>query len=288
ALLGAARSPEGLFYARIEPNGRGGYAVDRKNRSSAWPRLLAACLRFGAISGDSRFVAPAEEVLQGLPGIHARIWRNRPEILARDAPGILNLVALALRDDSTPGRPNLGRTLDWLDRESAKIRSALKDPSRSLKESHDGLFARATLAHAWFLSAGTRLVPWREDLVAGANVTGDTLDVVLQSEALWDGTLLFDSRGLRDPATLATDTAYEPGLPTRFPIEPGEDYSIQISGAGGSAIWNGTLLGQGLRVSVDPASGHHIRIVKLPSHLPPSPADTDADSTLTIEPQSPF
>ncbi|MDA0746369.1 MAG: hypothetical protein O2954_07605, partial [bacterium] len=35
-LLTRARNPEGFFYARIEPDSRGGYSIDRKARSSEW------------------------------------------------------------------------------------------------------------------------------------------------------------------------------------------------------------------------------------------------------------
>ncbi len=281
ALLGEARSPEGLFYARIEPNGKGGYAVDRKNRSSAWPRLLVACLLFGQISGESRFVQPAQEVLQALPSIHARIWRNRPEILARDTPGILSLLARAHGEVRPPAPRHLERALDWLDRESARIQDALTTPPGPPKESHDGAFAHAALSHAWYRSAGLRLIPWREDLVAGAAIAGDTLFVVLQSEALWAGTLHFDAdrSGLRGAVEYAD--AFDHGFPARFALVPDENYAIRISGAGGSAIWSGTSLGQGLRVSIDPLRDHHIRIAKVPHRGPPPALDSPEDSSAT-------
>ena len=279
ALLDKARSPEGLFYARIEPDGRGGYAVDRKNRSSAWPRLLAACFLFGQISGEPRFERPALEILEDLPSIHARIWRNRPEILARDAPGILRLLTRAQTKAHAPDRPRLQRTLDWLDRESGRIQDALANPPGSPKESHDALFAQAALSHAWYKSAGLRLIPWRRDLVAGAAVAGDTLYVALQAEAPWQGTLHFDSARLRNREAFVPADAFDHGLPARFALAPDEDYAIRISGAGGSAIWSGAVLGQGLRVSIAPQNDHRVRIAKLPHRDPQPVLDSPEDSS---------
>ncbi len=270
-LLSHTRSPEGLFYARIEPDRRGGYAVNRKNRSSTWPQLLASCLLFGQISGNTTYSEPVYEILRTLPKIHARAWGDRPDIAARDIPGILSLLARARSSLMPADTAAYTAALTWVDE---RMETLLKStPSSPRSENSEAAFARAALSYAWFKTAGIRLDPWREDLACGATVAGDTLYLALRSDLPWQGRFAFDIPRHQEHNGFAEPYPFNHGFPERFPIQSDAYYTIHISGAGGSATWAGSLLREGLQITLKLGEPHHIRITKVQEISPPQPVD---------------
>jgi hypothetical protein len=269
-LLARATTPEGQFYARIEPNRRDGYSVDRKNRTDDWPRLLSAVLTFGRISGNEAYIRAVSRALDALPAAYASVWRSRPDRLAGSLPGVLHLLS-RMRDD----RPVRTAQIEaWVD---DRIVELLQQSTPSRGSAAESNLIRASLAYAWHKSAGLRVSPWTEQIRCGAYVVGDTAWVAISTDEPWEGQVIFD---VRNGDWADQDEPPCQAYPTSFPIYPEAEYGIRIVGAGGRAIWTGSLLEGGL--SADLAPGHPV-YVQL--HLaPPAPLPTRTD-TLTIDPQ---
>ena len=249
-LYAYARSPEGLFYARIEPDGKGGYAVDRKNRSAAWPQILAASLIFGRASENATYVRPVQETLKNLPELYTRSRSSRSARVTDTLPGILTLLAhIPLSEETGALQPSLA----WADREmAALLQMQPSTSSMPQNERSGGARLHAALAYA-FKTAGIHLDPWREDLICGATVANDTLYLALQADLPWQGRIAFDT-SVDDPLPKAHP--FDPGFPKRFGIASNAYYTIRISGAGGSATWAGSLLRAGLPVSLTAGAFH--------------------------------
>ena len=283
-LYAYARSPEGLFYARIEPDGKGGYAVDRKNRSSAWPHILAASLTFGRASGNATYVRPVHETLKNLPELYTRSRGNRSDRIADTLPTILTLLAhIPPSEDPTALQPALA----WADREMAALLQTQPSTSPAPQnERSGGARLHAALAYAWFKTAGIRLDPWREDLICGATVAGDTLYFALQADLPWQGRIAFDTSGDGSRLPLPQGHPFDHGFPKRFGIASNAYYTIRISGAGGSATWSGSLLKAGLPVTLAAGEIHRIQIAR--ATPPPRPMDAAEDSLQAEDPEEQF
>jgi hypothetical protein len=267
-LLARATTPEGQFYARIEPDRRDGYAVDRKNRTADWPRLLSAVLTFGQIAGNETYIQAVARALDTLPAAYARVWRGRPDRLAGSLPGVLHLLSRT-RDD----RPVQAAQIEtWVDDRIAELLSQDAPSPGSAAEQN---MIRASLAYAWHKSAGLRISPWSEQTRCGAYVAGDTVWVAISTDEPWEGRIEFDVRCGGELSRIAPPCQ---AYPASFPIYPEAEYGIRIVGAGGRAIWTGSLLKDGLTADITPGHPVHIQM-----HLaPPAPLPTQAD-TLGID-----
>ena len=285
-LLTHARSPEGVFYARIEPDRGGGYAVDRKNRTPAWPGLLAAAFVFGQASGNTTYARPVRDALSAIPEVHTRLWGNRPGITATSLPDILDLYACARRAQSLD-RVVSQNLLDWMGREMGALLASFGVASTAQRAEDESAFARAALAYAWFKAAGVRFHPWQEDLSLGASVSGDTLFVSIQAESPCQGRLVFDTPRHREIYRFTEPYPIHHGLPEWFAVDGESDYAIRITGAGGSAVWSGVLLKPGIRVALKAGESRDIRIIKRPHwrrRLQPAEPDTLQTQPATGQP----
>jgi len=271
-LLTHARTPEGLFYARIHADGRGGYAVDRKNRSPAWPGLLSSALLFGHVTGNTVCTEAVKAALKNLPGAHTQLWGSRPEVTAANIPAMLSLCALALQTGAISDR-DAELLLSWIDVEMQEpLRRLGAMPWKTESTLNRSTLAAAAMAYAWLKSGGLRLEEWRQDLSLGVHVQGDTLYASLRAERRWDGWIRFaQSEG---PVCGVTRSLAQ-GFPTWFGISSEHRYGIDISGAGGTAIWSGAVLAQGLRAAVDPGTPVHIRIARYARTPEPLPEEPD-------------
>ena len=261
-LLTHARTPEGVFFARIEPDRGGGYAVDRKNRTPAWPGLLAAALVFSQASGNTAYVPPVRDALSAIPEVHTRLWGNRPGIMATSLPDILDLYAFA-RHAQSMDHVVSQNLLAWTDREMEALLTSF-DAASTAQTAEDESAARAALAYAWLKTAGMRIQPWQEDLSLGASASGDTLFVSIQADSPYLGRLVFDTPRHREIYRFTEPYPVHHGFPEWFAVDGESDYAIRITGAGGSAIWSGVLLKPGLRVALKAGESRYIRIIKRP------------------------
>lgn len=235
ALFTHGLGESGRFHRRIQPDGRGGYSIDRRRRSAETVRILNAAYHYGRLSGNTTYVEralaalsryrPAGDDIGEIPA-----FLSAPEhVEVHDSGTIVETVL------SDSGRPltTLGET------ESADLLEAL-------------------LSLAWSRSAGVRTVPWREDLSLTGRTDGRSLTLTVSLEAPWQGRLIppFDRIGA---PVLAG------GFPSTFTLRAGTDYEIRHGQS--LSVWAGALLTDG--IAADFATPFSLTITSLP--LTPAP-----------------
>jgi hypothetical protein len=221
---------------RIDPDGRGGYSIDRRRASPHEARLLAAAARFGSLSGNAAYVTHAH--------------RGADNLTTKDGAG--SLLELAILADQLGSESFTARVWQAIER---GIQTP-PPPRIAEEDDADRLLWLTTLSVD--SGAGTRLTPWRSDVRWGASVRSDTLRVVLQADNRWEGHLFFAS-----PNSLS-----HPGYPRRYVIEPDALYLIRLSDSATLTTWQGRHLMDGFSVRLNTNQELSLTVVR----QPPAPA----------------
>lgn len=239
ALFSQGLKPGGRFHRRLQPDGRGGYSIDRKRESPFPLRILLAAHRYGQLSGNQTYVNTASSGLSSFKPDAETAHRMLPDLIraARISPeaaariSALNITSLA----DTP-------SIDW-------------------DETADAAALRALLATAWRRSGGLRAQPWRQDVVVSSTASDAGVRAELHLETPWRGQLLLPTF-----APYTASTVYTPLLA----VDPDTDYRIQSEAIGSDAIWIGSALRRGLNVDVETPIDITIRPI-VPETAPPTP-----------------
>ena len=219
-LLQYGLKENGRFYRRLQPDGRGGYSIDRKRESPFTTRILTSAYHYGQLSGNRTY---SERAIAELSK-----YRMDKEAL-RELPSLLNAVVISPR----------AADLVSLIREKLVASPSPHD----LNETRDAILLNALLALNWAESGGTRAIPWRPDVRVQSTVKGETLSITLSLEKPWAGRI---SPSYNRPPSVVSASEF----PDLFHIHPDESYEIRANRAAGSAIWDGSLLADGLRANL--------------------------------------
>ena len=114
-------------------------------------------------------------------------------------------------------------------------------PAGGEDEVRDAALMNALLAASWAESAGARVQPWQPGLHLRAKAQSSTLIVTVSSEQPWSGRLL-PSRNRPRPEVI--------GFPNLYASWPENAYSVSLSGASSYGIIPGSLLAEGLRLTI--------------------------------------
>jgi hypothetical protein len=228
---------DGRFYRRLQPDGRGGYSIDRKRESPFTLRILSSAYHYGQLSGNSTYSDRAIAELSK--------YRANADDLG-EIPGLL--------DAATFSR----RAAELVD--SIRERTVDVPLSGSRDEVQDALLLNALLALNWTESAGTRATPWRPDLIVRSTIRGEALSITLNLAEPWTGRIApsYDR---------PTDVVNAAGFPDLFNIRPDDAYEIRGNRSTGSAVWDGHLLADGLRADLHQT--YELRITRV-VHTPTS------------------
>jgi hypothetical protein len=242
-LLDQARTPDGRFVSSIKPDNRGGFLVEGKSATAAWPRLLQIIYEFGEISGNTRYTEPVFQSVRRFQTSTAQA-----SVTARTGFHLINL--LMDLEKNNPGEFMTG-SRNLLD--SLAVRTS-KNPS--LDEEIES--ARFMATYSTVKTGGLRLIPWSEELTWGTVVKVDTLFISMESSTDWEGVLRSSRpRGLLDGALNGLIS------PDPFTTSRDDHYRMKVIGTKGSAIWSGDLFRQGIKVSLQSGRPIRLRIVRI-------------------------
>jgi hypothetical protein len=90
----------------------------------------------------------------------------------------------------------------------------------------DGNFARTAIMYSLWKTQGATIQPWRNDVILGAEKTGDETFFVLTAENDWEGKLIFDAPRHKTMLNLPIDYPRINQFPEWFTAEEGEEYSL--------------------------------------------------------------
>lgn len=177
-ILAKGRNADGLFYNEINPVT--GQVLD-PHLADTWGYILNAIYTVYQVD---HIPAYRQATLTALRSLEPN-YRNHPwEGTSSD--GYADAIEGALNLHYREPMPSVKR---WIDGQ-IQLMWAIQQPSGLVEGWHgDGNFARTSLMHALWKTAGLTVSNWREDLVLGASARNETLHVFLQAPAGWRGAL---------------------------------------------------------------------------------------------------
>ena len=140
----------------------------------------------------------------------------------------------------------------WIDSEM-QVMFNMQQPDGIIGGWHgDGNFARTAIMYSLWKMQGAHVYPWREDLILGAEKTGDETYFVLSAENNWEGKLVFDSPRHLTILNLPIDYPRINQFPEWFVAEDGKEYSVVSSNTELNKIYSGADLQNGIQVQLLP------------------------------------
>jgi len=172
---------------------------------------------------------------------------------------------------------------DWLDSEtrimwslqdSSYRSSALQWKDQGIIEGWhgDGNFARTTIMYCLWKSQGTRVHPWREDLLAGAvmdnqNPDDHTLYLALRAKRSWEGRLVFDTPRSVQNMNMPLDWPRINQFPEWYTVSPGKMYDVSLDHSGSrkvdTKVYSGEELAKGLPIKLQAGELLRIKVSEL-------------------------
>ena len=161
-------------------------------------------------------------------------------------------------------RERVGSAAEWMDSE-IKVMWAKQQADGVIEGWHgDGNFARTSIMYCLWKTRGTRIHPWREDVVFGAVEDGKGLLLCLTAGKDWSGRLVFDQPRHKTIMKLPLDWPRINQFPEWFTVGEDRQYSVNDLSGGEATTYTGGQLQQGIVLSVGAGTGKRIKIVPKP------------------------
>jgi hypothetical protein len=261
-ILEVGRNEDGLFYVSVNP--QTGEILEKRVRDN-WGYNYNGYYTVYLLDGTELYRDALLLAFSKLDNYSDYDWESGSADGFADAiEGCLNLY----------NREAMDGVEEWLDSET-QIMWSLQDSSyRSnalrwqdqgiIEGWHgDGNFARTTIMYCLWKSQGTRLHPWREDLLAGAFLAdqelGDqVLYIALRAESEWEGTLAFDIPRSAKYLNMPLDWPRINQFPEWYTVRSGKKYQVSQARSSNTRAYDGEELAKGLHVKL--AAGELLRI----------------------------
>jgi len=139
---------------------------------------------------------------------------------------------------------------EWIDSET-QVMWGKQQPSGIIEGWHgDGNFARTTLMYCLWKTQGVQVSNWREDVIYGADSSGDTLRIALQASENWAGKVKFDPPRHKQVLGLPLDYPRINQFPEWFTVAADKSYEIRNIRDDASKVYSGKELQDGISMSV--------------------------------------
>jgi hypothetical protein len=93
----------------------------------------------------------------------------------------------------------------------------------------DGNYARTAIMYCLWKTQGTHIFPWREDLIIGAEKTGEETYIVINAQNDWEGKLVFDTPRHKTILNLPIDYPRINQFPEWFVAEENDEFPVVSS-----------------------------------------------------------
>jgi hypothetical protein len=139
----------------------------------------------------------------------------------------------------------------WIDSEM-QVMFEMQQPDGIIGGWHgDGNFARTAIMYSLWKTQGTRIEPWRSDVILGAEKTENETYLVLTAENDWEGKLIFDAPRHKTILNLPIDYPRINQFPEWFTAEEGKEYSLVSSQKSLSGKYQGKQLLEGIPLKLE-------------------------------------
>lgn len=247
-ILEIGRNEHGLFYNTINPQtGEHDAGV-----ADTWGYNLNGFYTVYRIDKTEAYREATRKAMSNLNG-HYRSYRWEGDSADGYADSIESALNL-LQREPTPG------VADWLDSE-IKVMWDKQRPDGVIEGWHgDGNFARTTIMYCLWKTRGLTIQPWREDVVFGADLSGDVLKVAMLAREPWQGRLVFDEPRHRTFLHLPLDWPRINQFPEWWPALEGKEYPVYDATSNVSVTYTGKQLREGIPISVQPGETRYLHI----------------------------
>ncbi|MBS14228.1 MAG: hypothetical protein CME19_21855 [Gemmatimonadetes bacterium] len=213
------------FYRRLQPDGKGGYSIDRKRESAHTARVFLAAHHYGILSGNATYSDRAIRALSEFSPESA--WTALPAMIEFSGSS---------KDAAS-----------WVE----SVNLAKKDRNEDAGERLVGLLAMAHRS-----AGGARISPWRQDVSLTGSQSAMGLTLTVSATTPWVGKLVF-------PRQLHQALFVGLGFPNGSRIDPDVAHRVENRTLGATAVWSGSLLVGGL--SADIRQDLSISVLPIPS-----------------------
>ncbi len=140
---------------------------------------------------------------------------------------------------------------DWIDSEM-KVMWNMQQEDGIIGGWHgDGNFARTTIMYNLWKTQGAHVYPWRDDVLMGAELSGNGIVLVLSAENTWEGKLVFDRERHKDILHLPVDYTRLNQFPEWFVAKPDLKYKISSTEKKLSGEYSGMDLIKGIPLRLE-------------------------------------
>jgi len=220
-ILQIARNEDGLLYNEV--NAATGEARDTK-LADTWGYILDGYYAIYRVEGISRYRDAVRKTLGNLDKYLDYDWERASADGMADA--LESAVTLLRWEPSDVG-------FAWCSHTYNKM-LAIQKPSGIIEGWHgDGNSIRSALMWAFYLSQGTHIEPWREDVAVGAAPTSGGLVVCVMADKDWKGRLCFDRPRHKDYLKMTLDYPRINGFAEWFTANASSQYSVRRESYGG-------------------------------------------------------
>jgi hypothetical protein len=239
-VLEIGRNEDGLFYNAVNMNT--GEVAD-SGMADTWGYVLDA---FYTVWLLDKTVSYREAVLKSFSRLYEKYrnfaWEGKSQDGYADAlESGINL----MNREPDPGVEK------WIDSE-IKVMWGKQQEDGIIEGWHgDGNFARTTIMYCLWKTLGAHVIPWRKDVIIGAEKSGDEIIWVLTSEKEWEGTLVFDHERHKEILHLPLDYTRLNQFPEWFTVKPDRNYILKSSVSGISGKYKGNELINGIPVRIE-------------------------------------
>lgn len=238
-VLEIGRNEDGIFYNAINP--KTGEVVD-KGIVDNWGYVFDAYYSVWLVDKKEEY---RDAVLKGFTKLNEKYRNFRWEGDSHD--GYADALESGINLYNREPVPELK---SWIDSE-IQVMFGMQKPSGIIGGWHgDGNFARTAIMYSLWKTQGATILPWRSDVILGAEKSEGKTIFVLTAQKDWKGKLLFDAPRHKTILHLPIDYPRINQFPEWFTVEAGEEYSLVSSQKKLTGAYKAKQLLKGLPVNL--------------------------------------
>jgi hypothetical protein len=232
----ASANADGMFYNEIRCSDLS--PID-KGISDNWGYIYGAVYTFYMVTGEATYRDRVLRVLRSLPKYRGFDWeRGRQDGYADTIESALYLI----------NREPVPEAIDWIESEMPTLLAFQKEDGLVEGAYPDGNWLRTVLVYALWKTQGTWLEEWRPGVRLGAERSGDTIYVSVESAVPWSGRLHFDRARHRRVMNFDRNYVRLNEWPEWSPLDESTLYEVR-DGAGRTQTLLGSDLIDGVRIA---------------------------------------
>ncbi|MEN8117407.1 MAG: hypothetical protein ABFS16_10535 [Bacteroidota bacterium] len=238
-ILETGRNEDGLFYNAVNP--KTGEIVDEKTVDN-WGYIFDAYYSVWLVDKKEEY---RNAVLNGFKNLNEKYRNFRWEGDSHDgyADALESGINLYNREPDSELK-------SWIDSEMQVMFNMQQEDGIIGGWHGDGNFARTAIMYSLWKTQGAHVYPWCEDVIIGAEKSGDEIYFVITAENEWEVELVFDAQRHKTILNLPVDYPRINQFPEWFTAKTGEKYLIVSSQKSLSGEYSGEQLLKGIHLNI--------------------------------------